>query len=152
LQKFGLFSFQYSFFFFIIMSCLFSNLTLQKTPDYPLVHPRPTLTPSPPHADNRIGAAGAAAVAGALEPRRNGDGSWTPSTALTVLDLECEWLLILMVVTEEELGCSCASIADRPIPFRIHKRRPSIRPNLLQVIFINTSGSILSTHPIYVLS
>jgi len=43
------------------------------------------LIPSPPHAVNRIGDAGAAAVAGALEPRRNGDGSWTPSTALTGL-------------------------------------------------------------------
>jgi hypothetical protein len=53
------------------------------------------------HADNQIGDAGAAAVAGALEPRRNGDGSWTPSTALTVLDLGREWALISMVVTEE---------------------------------------------------
>jgi hypothetical protein len=52
-------------------------------------------------AVNQIGDAGAAAVAGALEPRRNGDGSWTPSTGLTVLGLECEWALILMVVTEE---------------------------------------------------
>jgi hypothetical protein len=83
------------------MSCLFSNRTLQKTPDYPLVHPRPTLTPSPLHADNRIGDAGAAAVAGALEPRRNGDGSWTPSTALTALSLYGEWVLILTGVIEE---------------------------------------------------
>jgi hypothetical protein len=40
-------------------------------------------------------------VAGALEPRRNGDGSWTPSTALTELNLWGEWALIAMVVTEE---------------------------------------------------
>jgi hypothetical protein len=40
-------------------------------------------------------------VAGALEPRRNEDGSWTPSTALTGLDLHGEWALISMVVTEE---------------------------------------------------
>jgi hypothetical protein len=52
------------------------------------------LASSPLHADNQIGDAGAAAVAGALEPRRNGDGSWTPSTALTELDLNCEWALI----------------------------------------------------------
>jgi hypothetical protein len=55
----------------------------------------------PLHADNRIGDAGAAAVAGALEPRRNGDGSWTPSTALTDLYLHIEWVLISMVVAEE---------------------------------------------------
>ena len=64
------------------------------------------LTPTPCFAlltaANRIGDAGAAAVAGALEPRRNGDGSWTPSTALTVLYLNGEWALILMVVAEEE--------------------------------------------------
>jgi hypothetical protein len=83
------------------MNYLFSNRTLQKTPNYPLLHPRPTLTSPPPHADNEIGDEGAAAVAGALEPRRNGDGSWTPSTALTVLHLDSEWVLILMVVTEE---------------------------------------------------
>jgi hypothetical protein len=69
------------------------------------------LTPTPCFAlltaGNRIGAAGAAAVAGAWEPRRNGDGSWTPSTALTVLSLAREWVLILMVVTEQELDCSC---------------------------------------------
>jgi hypothetical protein len=59
------------------------------------------LTASPLHAGNNIGAAGAAAVAGALEPRRNGDGSWTPSTALTKLGLEGEWALILMDVKEE---------------------------------------------------
>jgi hypothetical protein len=41
-------------------------------------------------------------VAGALEPRRNGDGSWTPSTALTMLVLYGEWALISMVVAEEE--------------------------------------------------
>jgi hypothetical protein len=41
-------------------------------------------------------------VARALEPRRNGDGSWTPSTALRELLLGGEWLLISMVVTEEE--------------------------------------------------
>jgi hypothetical protein len=41
-------------------------------------------------------------VASALEPRRNGDGSWTPSTALTALRLNGEWVLILMVVTKEE--------------------------------------------------
>jgi hypothetical protein len=51
--------------------------------------------------DNEIGDAGAAAVAGALEPRRNGDGSRTPSTALTELLFSCEWVLVLMVVTEE---------------------------------------------------
>jgi hypothetical protein len=64
------------------------------------------LTPTPCFAlltaDNLIGDAGAAAVAGALEPRRNGGGSWTPSTALTALGLGGEWVLILMVVTEEE--------------------------------------------------
>jgi hypothetical protein len=54
------------------------------------------------NAGNQIGDAGAAAVASALEPRRNGDGSWTPSTALTVLALNGEWVLILMVVIEEE--------------------------------------------------
>jgi hypothetical protein len=53
-------------------------------------------------ADNKIGDAGAAAVASALEPRRNGDGSWTPSTALTALRLNGEWVLILMVVPEGE--------------------------------------------------
>jgi hypothetical protein len=52
-------------------------------------------------AGNIIGDAGAAAVASALEPRRNGDGSWTPSTALTVLWLMGEWVLILMVVKED---------------------------------------------------
>jgi hypothetical protein len=36
-----------------------------------------------------------------LEPRRNGDGNGTPSTALTKLELFGEWTLILMVVTEE---------------------------------------------------
>jgi hypothetical protein len=41
-------------------------------------------------------------VAGALEPRRNMDGSWTPSTALTELNLRGEWALILMVVAKEE--------------------------------------------------
>jgi hypothetical protein len=41
-------------------------------------------------------------MAGALEPRRNGDGRWTPSTALTELRLNGEWALISMVVTEEE--------------------------------------------------
>jgi hypothetical protein len=60
------------------------------------------LITSPPHTDNEIGDAGAAAVAGALEPRRNGDGSWTRSTALTVLNLFGEWALISMVVAEEE--------------------------------------------------
>jgi hypothetical protein len=53
-------------------------------------------------AGNQIGDAGATAVARALEPRRNGDGSWTPSTALTELGLNGEWALILMVVTEEK--------------------------------------------------
>jgi hypothetical protein len=53
-------------------------------------------------ADNQIGDAGATAVASALEPRRNGDGSWAPSTALTVLVLNGEWVLVLMVVIEEE--------------------------------------------------
>jgi hypothetical protein len=60
------------------------------------------LISSPLHAGNKIGDAGAAAAARALEPRRNGDGSWTPSTALTVLGLEGQWVLILVVVTEEE--------------------------------------------------
>jgi hypothetical protein len=64
-----------------------------------LVHPRPTLLTSPLHAGNKIGDAGAAAVASALEPRRNGDGSWTPSTALTELRLDGEWVLSLMIVT-----------------------------------------------------
>jgi hypothetical protein len=63
------------------------------------------LTPTPCFAlltaANQIGDAGAAAVAGVLEPRRNGDGSWTPSTALTELYLESEWVLILMLVAEE---------------------------------------------------
>jgi hypothetical protein len=63
------------------------------------------LTPTPCFAlltaGNRIGGAGAAAVAGALEPRRNGDGSWTPSTALTKLNLYGECSLISMVVAEE---------------------------------------------------
>jgi hypothetical protein len=49
------------------------------------------------HAGNQIGDAGAAAVASALELRRNGDGSWTPSTALTQLYLQSEWALVLMV-------------------------------------------------------
>mmetsp|Transcript_12536 Transcript_12536/g.22475 ORF Transcript_12536/g.22475 Transcript_12536/m.22475 type:complete len:82 (-) Transcript_12536:1078-1323(-) len=57
----------------------------------------PTACLAPLIAGNRIGDAGAAAVARALEPRRNGDGSWTPSTALTVLTLECERVLISMV-------------------------------------------------------
>jgi hypothetical protein len=59
------------------------------------------LTPSPLHAGNKIGDAGAAAVARALEPRRKGDGSWTPSTALTRLELNGEWALIFMVVAEK---------------------------------------------------
>jgi hypothetical protein len=54
------------------------------------------LTPTPCFAlltaGNEIGDAGAAAVAGALEPMRNGDGSWTPSTALTGLWLGGEWV------------------------------------------------------------
>jgi hypothetical protein len=58
------------------------------------------LTPTPSFAlltvANQIGDAGAAAVAGALEPRRNADGSWTPSTALTVLWLYGEWPLIFL--------------------------------------------------------
>jgi hypothetical protein len=53
-------------------------------------------------ADNQIGDAGAAAVASVLEPRINGDGSWTPSTALTVLALGGEWVLILMVGVPED--------------------------------------------------
>jgi hypothetical protein len=82
---------------------LFLNLNLRNAPSDPsLIHPRPTLTFSPLHAGNKIGDAGAAAVANALEPRRNGDGSWTPSTALTALYIEGEWLLSLMVVTKEE--------------------------------------------------
>jgi hypothetical protein len=64
------------------------------------------LTPTPYFArliaGNRVGDAGAAAVAGALEPRRNGDGSWTPSTALTVLWLGGERVLISIVVRVEE--------------------------------------------------
>ena len=63
------------------------------------------LTPTPCFtlltAGNRIGDAGAAAVAGALEPRRNGDGSWTPSTALTKLHLGGEWALTAIVVAKE---------------------------------------------------
>jgi hypothetical protein len=74
------------------------------------------LTPTPCFAlltaGNQIGDAGATAVAGALEPRRNGDGSWTPSTALTELYLGGEWVLISMVVVEEELGCSCLYISS----------------------------------------
>jgi hypothetical protein len=41
-------------------------------------------------------------VAGALEPRRIGDGNWTPSTALTGLYLSGEWALVLMVEREKE--------------------------------------------------
>jgi hypothetical protein len=52
-------------------------------------------------AANQIGDAGAAAVASALEPRRNGDGSWTPSTALTLLSLGGEWVLTSIVVAKE---------------------------------------------------
>jgi hypothetical protein len=37
-----------------------------------------------------------------LEPRRNEDGSWTPSTALMELYLQSEWALSLIVVAEEE--------------------------------------------------
>jgi hypothetical protein len=37
----------------------------------------------------------------ALKPRRNGDGSWTPSTALAEWDLYGEWTLMLMVVVTE---------------------------------------------------
>jgi hypothetical protein len=84
------------------MNCLFSNRTLQKMPNYPLVHPRPTLTSSPLHAVNNIGDAGAAAVASALEPRRNGDGSLAPSTAQALLSLGGEWVLTSMGVTEQE--------------------------------------------------
>jgi hypothetical protein len=54
------------------------------------------------HAVKKIGDAGAAAVASALEPRRNGDGSWTPSTAVKELGFRGEWVLILMVVTEKK--------------------------------------------------
>jgi hypothetical protein len=79
------------------MNCLLSNRSLKKAQ----LTSRSPLILSPPHAVNQIGDAGAAAVAGALEPRRNGDGSWTPSTALTILVLFGEWSLILMVVTEE---------------------------------------------------
>jgi hypothetical protein len=77
---------------------------------------------SPQHAGNQIGDAGAAAVAGALHPKRNGDGSWTPSTALTWLSLAGEWALILMVVQRkaeaarvftylpsDEMRCTCLS-------------------------------------------
>jgi hypothetical protein len=62
----------------------------------------PTPCFAPLTAGNQTGDAGAGAVAGALEPRRNGDGSWTPSTALTVLNLGSEWALISMVVSEGE--------------------------------------------------
>jgi hypothetical protein len=79
------------------------------------------------HADTQIGDAGAAAVAGALEPRSNVDGDWTPSTALTELWLGGEWALILMVVTEEGWGCSCVAIVDRPLPFRLHKHGPAVQ-------------------------
>jgi hypothetical protein len=69
------------------------------------------LTPTPCFARltavNKSGDAGAAAVAGALEPRRNGDGSWTPATALWWLSLRGEWALMSLVVAEEERGCSC---------------------------------------------
>jgi hypothetical protein len=51
---------------------------------------------------NKIGDAGASAVASAWEPRRNGGGSRTPSTARTGLYLGSEWALILMVSIEEE--------------------------------------------------
>jgi hypothetical protein len=79
------------------------HANLKKRPVTPsLFHPRPISIPSPLHAGNQIGDAGAAAVANALEPRRNGDGSWTPSTALTLLILSGEWVQMLMVVTEEE--------------------------------------------------
>jgi hypothetical protein len=60
------------------------------------------LISTPLHAGNQIGDEGAAAVAGVMEPRRNGDGRWTPSTALTELVLGGEWALISMDVAEEE--------------------------------------------------
>jgi hypothetical protein len=41
-------------------------------------------------------------VAGALESRRNRDGSYTPATALKRLYLAGEWVLISVVVTDEE--------------------------------------------------
>jgi len=53
-------------------------------------------------ADNDIGDTGAVAVASALEPRMSLDGSWTPSTALRVLWLTGEWVLILIDLTGEE--------------------------------------------------
>jgi hypothetical protein len=45
---------------------------------------------------------GAAAVASALETRRNGDGSWMPSTELRVRDLNGEWVLIVLIVPKKE--------------------------------------------------
>jgi hypothetical protein len=47
-----------------------------------------------------------------------------------VLHLDSEWVLILMVVTEEGWDCSCVSIVDRPLPFRLHKHRPFVQINL----------------------
>jgi hypothetical protein len=92
------------------------------------------LISSPLYAGNNIGNAGAAAVAGALEPRRNGDGSWTPSTTLTVLGLEGEWALISMVVSEEELGCSCVSIVGCLIPSFIKSAMRSIGGHTFRLI------------------
>jgi hypothetical protein len=74
-----------------------SRIVFPNSFDVDLAH---RLTPTPCFAlltaANRIGDAGAAAVAGALEPRRNGDGRWTPSTALTKLWLQSEWALIFL--------------------------------------------------------
>jgi hypothetical protein len=47
-------------------------------------------------------AAGAAAVANALESRKKWDGSWAPSTALTKMSPDGEWVLVLMVVPQGE--------------------------------------------------
>jgi hypothetical protein len=93
--------FHFNLIYFVTMICLFRNCNLRKAPS----HPPPSFSKidiMSLHAVNQIGAAGAAAVASALEPRRNGDGSWSPSTALTELDLWGKWVLILMVVTDEE--------------------------------------------------
>jgi hypothetical protein len=109
LQKFGLFFFQVHLLFcyhnlFVVKSA--KNTKTQRLPHLTPPLPRsPTSNidiPSPLHLGNQIGDEGAAAVAGALEPRRNGDGSWTPSTALTKLNLTGEWVMISMVVVEDE--------------------------------------------------
>jgi hypothetical protein len=39
----------------------------------------------------------------------------------------------LMVVPEEEWGCSCVYIADRQLPFRLHKHRPTFLSQLIRL-------------------